>query len=79
MYIFSISPPDYRLSHTGKARGRGAGAGSDHPDGPLQVAASQSAGAAEPGPDVESRGHSAQRDIRLWPGVAQRWVVVVVL
>jgi len=72
--FISISPPDYRLSHTGKARGRGAGTGSDHLNGPLQVAASQSAGAIESCLDVESGGHSAQRDIRLRARMAQWWV-----
>lgn len=74
-FLFSISSLDYRLSHTGKARGWGAGTGSDHPNGPLQVTALESAGAIESRPDVESGGHSAQWDIRLRAGMAKWWVM----
>jgi len=63
--------PDYRFSHTRKARGRGTGARSDHFNGALQVPASQSAGTIELGIDLESCGHCAKWDICLWTGMAK--------
>lgn len=63
---------DYRIPHTGKARGRSTGAGSDDTNGTVQVAASKSAGTIEPGTDMESCGHCTQRDICLRTGMAKR-------
>lgn len=63
---------DYRIPHTGKARRRSTGAGSDDTNGAVQVAASESAGTIEPGTDMESCGHCTQRDICLRTGMAKR-------
>lgn len=69
--LWATTTTDYRIPHTGKARRRSTGAGSNDTNGAVQVAASQSAGTIEPGIDMESCGHCTQRDICLWTGMAK--------